>query len=96
MSSNQAPQNPHTNPQRPSSSTNAQRGSSRGRISGGPAPRTETRERNEHLSEYDCMQRFMRDERDHRSLNVEEFDDHQDEAKKRHKEELAKIVAKQY
>lgn len=96
MLSDRGSQNPQIIPRKSSSSTQAQHGSSGGRASVSPASRPATREGHEQLHENDRLGMFMEDTRDHRSLTVKEFDNHQDEAKKRHKEELDKIVAKQY
>ena len=42
------------------------------------------------------MDRFVKDERDYRSNAVGEYDAYQDYAKRIHREELEKIVGRQY
>lgn len=44
----------------------------------------------------DIVERFVRDERDHRSYAVSEFDAHQEAARRRHRDELASVVGKGY
>ena len=42
------------------------------------------------------VERFIHDERDHRSLAVKEYDAHQGAARRRHEEELRGVVGMQY
>jgi hypothetical protein len=42
------------------------------------------------------VERFMHDERDHRSFAIKEFDEHQEEARRKHEEVLRVVVGKRY
>ncbi|KAG4444400.1 hypothetical protein IFR05_000165 [Cadophora sp. M221] len=48
------------------------------------------------MSSEERVERFVQDERDHRSLVVEEFDNHQEAAKQSHGEKLKDVVEKEY
>jgi hypothetical protein len=77
-------------------STKAHNGSSKGSRS--PAPHKNTHSSHHHVSQptEKAVDRFMGDERDHRSYVVKEYDAHQKEAKQKHQEGLVDVVRKRY
>ncbi|KAL5327700.1 hypothetical protein ACEPPN_005404 [Leptodophora sp. 'Broadleaf-Isolate-01'] len=84
-----------------SSSTKAHSGSQKGSSSS----TSSTSHKHKHISSFsstkkksseDRVERFVQDERDHRSLAVEEFDAHQEAAKQSHVEKLKDVVKKEY
>lgn len=83
-----------THKKKHSSSTKAHRGSSKGKAEASYTAQTNGHEN--HLDGEQLLDRFMEDERDYKSYIVEEFDEYQQEARRKHEEELEKIVKKEY
>ena len=77
-------------------STKGYHGSSNERSTGQSSSATDKSERNRRTDNNELVDRFVKDERDYRSNAVGDYDAHQDHAKRMHREELEKIVGRQY
>lgn len=80
-------------------SVKAQNGSSKGRrYAHSPASRRHTHStlKSKESGQANVVERLVTYERDHRSYAVKEFDAHQEEARRRHQDELINVVGKGY
>lgn len=86
---------------RSTSSTKAHNGSAKGSSSATSSTSKAHSYKHKHNSSKDqsgeeTVERFVQDDRDHRSFAVAEYDVHQVDAKKRHAEKLKDVVGKKY
>ena len=98
----QNPASTGANPTMPSSSTKAHSGSHRGSSSSHNSNSSHSHTHStsssssKNKSSSEIVDRFVREERDHRSFAVEEFDAHQESAKQSHADMLVDAVGKNY